>query len=153
MTVISTTVPVSVPINTAKTRPDQYGQWFLPTITARTAAAATGWTLAYDPDSSLGPMIAATIVPLVGAEGDPERAIAIASMLALIVAAIGVLRPEKCFERFVDLVAELRDAGTPVHGVLMGEGPERATIEAHARARGLGPDDLTLAGAVAVEPA
>ena len=40
------------------------------------------------PDSSLGPMIAATILPILGANGSPERAIALASMLALIVGAI-----------------------------------------------------------------
>ena len=37
------------------------------------------------PDSSLGPMIAATILPLVAAGGDPERAVALASVLALMV--------------------------------------------------------------------
>jgi high affinity sulfate transporter 1 len=41
--------------------------------------------LVLGPDSSLGPMIAATILPLAGAGGDPERAIALASALALIV--------------------------------------------------------------------
>src|SRR6478672_3656669 len=40
--------------------------------------------LVLGPDSSLGPMIAATILPLAGADGDPERAIALASMLGLI---------------------------------------------------------------------
>jgi high affinity sulfate transporter 1 len=44
--------------------------------------------LVLGPDSSLGPMIAATILPLAGADGDPKRAIALASMLALIVGAI-----------------------------------------------------------------
>ena len=44
--------------------------------------------LVLGPDSSLGPMIAATIIPLVGADGDPERAIALASALALMVGAI-----------------------------------------------------------------
>jgi high affinity sulfate transporter 1 len=44
--------------------------------------------LVLGPDSSLGPMIAATILPLAGADGDPERAIALASMLAIIVGAI-----------------------------------------------------------------
>ncbi|MET0763542.1 MAG: sulfate permease [Blastococcus sp.] len=39
--------------------------------------------LVLGPDSSLGPMIAATILPLVAAGGDPDRAIALASMLAL----------------------------------------------------------------------
>jgi high affinity sulfate transporter 1 len=47
--------------------------------------------LVLGPDSSLGPMIAATIVPLVGSNGDPQRAIELASMLALIVGAITVL--------------------------------------------------------------
>ena len=44
--------------------------------------------LVLGPDSSLGPMIAATILPILGANGSPERAIALASMLALIVGAI-----------------------------------------------------------------
>jgi MFS superfamily sulfate permease-like transporter len=39
----------------------------------------------FGPDSSLGPMIAATIVPLAGAQGDPKRAVALASALALLV--------------------------------------------------------------------
>ena len=43
--------------------------------------------LVLGPDSSLGPMIAATILPLVGADGDPAKAIALASMLALLVGA------------------------------------------------------------------
>ena len=47
--------------------------------------------LVLGPDSSLGPMIAATLLPLVGANGDPERAIALASMLALLVGGITVL--------------------------------------------------------------
>jgi high affinity sulfate transporter 1 len=44
--------------------------------------------LVLGPDSSLGPMIAATILPLVGANGDPARAIALASMLAIFTGAI-----------------------------------------------------------------
>ncbi len=44
--------------------------------------------LVLGPDSSLGPMIAATILPILGADGSPARAIALASMLALIVGAI-----------------------------------------------------------------
>ena len=47
--------------------------------------------LVLGPDSSLGPMIAATILPLLVANGDPARAIALASMLALLVGAIMVL--------------------------------------------------------------
>jgi high affinity sulfate transporter 1 len=44
--------------------------------------------LVLGPDSSLGPMIAATLLPLVGAQGDPVRAVALASALALMVGAI-----------------------------------------------------------------
>jgi high affinity sulfate transporter 1 len=47
--------------------------------------------LVLGPDSSLGPMIAATILPLLVSRGDPERAIALASALALLVGAIMVL--------------------------------------------------------------
>jgi high affinity sulfate transporter 1 len=47
--------------------------------------------LVLGPDSSLGPMIAATILPLVGANGDPKRAVALASALALLVGAIMLL--------------------------------------------------------------
>ena len=46
--------------------------------------------LVLGPDSSLGPMIAATILPIIGSDGSPARAIALASMLALIVGAIMV---------------------------------------------------------------
>ncbi|MGN6177156.1 MAG: SulP family inorganic anion transporter, partial [Streptosporangiaceae bacterium] len=44
--------------------------------------------LVLGPDSALGSMIAATILPLAGAGGDPKRAIALASMLALLVGVI-----------------------------------------------------------------
>ena len=47
--------------------------------------------LVLGPDSSLGPMIAATLLPIVGADGSPERAVALASMLALIVGAIMIV--------------------------------------------------------------
>jgi high affinity sulfate transporter 1 len=47
--------------------------------------------LVLGPDSSLGPMIAATILPLVGAGGDPVKAVALASMLALLVGGIMLL--------------------------------------------------------------
>ncbi|HXD58188.1 MAG TPA: SulP family inorganic anion transporter, partial [Thermoleophilaceae bacterium] len=48
------------------------------------AAFGPSRVLVLGPDSSLGPMIAATILPLIGANGDPERAVELASMLALI---------------------------------------------------------------------
>src|SRR5580698_5809760 len=47
--------------------------------------------LVLGPDSSLGPMIAATILPLVGANGSPARAVALASMLAILVGAVMIL--------------------------------------------------------------
>jgi high affinity sulfate transporter 1 len=47
--------------------------------------------LVLGPDSSLGPMIAAVIVPIVGSGGDPAVAIGLASMLGLMVGAIMTL--------------------------------------------------------------
>lgn len=47
--------------------------------------------LVLGPDSSLGPMIAAAILPLAGAAGDPARAVALASALALMVGIIMML--------------------------------------------------------------
>src|SRR5256714_13819214 len=41
--------------------------------------------LVLGPDSSLGPMIAAVIIPIAGSGGDPAKAVALASMLALLV--------------------------------------------------------------------
>lgn len=47
--------------------------------------------LVLGPDSALGSMIAATIIPIVGSGGDPERAIELASLLALMVGAIMII--------------------------------------------------------------
>jgi high affinity sulfate transporter 1 len=47
--------------------------------------------LVLGPDSSLGPMIAATILPLIASGGDQKRAIALASMLALMVGAVMIV--------------------------------------------------------------
>ncbi|MGA9160032.1 MAG: sulfate permease [Actinomycetota bacterium] len=55
------------------------------------ALAGPSKILVLGPDSSLGPMIAATILPLMGANGDPAKAVALASMLALLVGAIMLL--------------------------------------------------------------
>src|ERR1700742_1789317 len=52
------------------------------------AAFGPSRILVLGPDSSLGPMIAATILPILGANGSPERAIALAAMLALSVGAV-----------------------------------------------------------------
>jgi MFS superfamily sulfate permease-like transporter len=47
--------------------------------------------LVLGPDSSLGPMIAACVIPPVAANGDPGKAVAYASVLALMVGAVTVL--------------------------------------------------------------
>jgi high affinity sulfate transporter 1 len=62
--------------------------------------------LVLGPDSSLGPMIAATILPLAGAGGDPARAIALASMLALMVGAIMVLAAVAKLGFIADLISK-----------------------------------------------
>jgi len=62
--------------------------------------------LVLGPDSSLGPMIAATILPLAGANGNPERAIALASMLALIVGAIMILASVAKLGFIADLISK-----------------------------------------------
>ncbi|HET6866484.1 MAG TPA: sulfate permease [Solirubrobacteraceae bacterium] len=51
------------------------------------AAFGPSRILVLGPDSSLGPMIAATILPILGSNGSPEHAIALASMLGLLVGA------------------------------------------------------------------
>ena len=55
------------------------------------AAFGPSRILVLGPDSSLGPMIAATLIPIVGSHGDPERAVELASTLALMVGAIAIL--------------------------------------------------------------
>src|SRR5215469_15420702 len=62
--------------------------------------------LVLGPDSSLGPMIAATILPLAGANGDPKRAIALASMLALMVGGILVLGAVAKLGFIADLISK-----------------------------------------------
>ena len=47
--------------------------------------------LVLGPDSSLGPMIAATILPLIASGGDPARAVALSSMLAIMVGVVMVV--------------------------------------------------------------
>ena len=60
------------------------------------AAFGPSRVLVLGPDSSLGPMIAAVVVPIAGADGDPARAVALASALGLLVGltmvAAGALR-------------------------------------------------------------
>ena len=61
--------------------------------------------LVLGPDSSLGPMIAAVVLPLAAASGDPGRAVALASALALLVGAITVLAGVAKFGFVADLIS------------------------------------------------
>ncbi|MFC9676404.1 MULTISPECIES: SulP family inorganic anion transporter [unclassified Streptomyces] len=62
--------------------------------------------LVLGPDSSLGPMIAATVLPLVAADADPDRAVALASVLALMVAAIMILASVAKLGFIADLISK-----------------------------------------------
>ncbi len=67
--------------------------------------------LVLGPDSSLGPMIAATILPLMVADGDPATAIALASILALFVGAIMVLAGVAKLGMVADLLSKPTQLG------------------------------------------
>ena len=69
------------------------------------AAFGPSRVLVLGPDSSLGPMIAATILPLIAADGDPARAVALASMLSLLVGAFMVLAGIAKFGFVADLLS------------------------------------------------
>src|SRR5512133_3732680 len=67
--------------------------------------------LVLGPDSSLGPMIAATILPLMLAGGDPARAIALASLLAVLVGVIMVVAGLAKFGFVADLLSKPTQIG------------------------------------------
>ncbi|MGW5240136.1 SulP family inorganic anion transporter [Monashia sp. NPDC004114] len=67
--------------------------------------------LVLGPDSSLGPMIAATITPLVLAGGDPARAVALASVLAIMVGVIMVVAGLAKFGFVADLLSKPTQIG------------------------------------------
>jgi high affinity sulfate transporter 1 len=67
--------------------------------------------LVLGPDSALGPMIAATIAPLVLAGGDPDRAIALASLLAVIVGLIMTIAGLAKFGFVADLLSKPTQIG------------------------------------------
>ena len=67
--------------------------------------------LVLGPDSSLGPMIAATIMPLIAADGSQERAIALASMLSIMVAVIMILAAVAKLGFIADLISKLTMIG------------------------------------------
>jgi high affinity sulfate transporter 1 len=62
--------------------------------------------LVLGPDSSLGPMIAATILPLIAAKGDPKRAVALASLLAIMVAVIMIVAAVAKLGFIADLISK-----------------------------------------------
>jgi high affinity sulfate transporter 1 len=67
--------------------------------------------LVLGPDSALGPMIAATIAPLMAARGDPARAIALASLLAILVGVIMVIAGLARFGFVADLLSKPTQIG------------------------------------------
>ena len=70
------------------------------------AAFGPSRILVLGPDSSLGPMIAATILPLIAAKGDAKRAVALASLLAIMVAAIMILAAVAKLGFIADLISK-----------------------------------------------
>jgi high affinity sulfate transporter 1 len=62
--------------------------------------------LVLGPDSSLGPMIAATILPLIAAKGDAKEAVALASLLAIMVAAIMIVAAVAKLGFIADLISK-----------------------------------------------
>ena len=62
--------------------------------------------LVLGPDSSLGPMIAATILPLIAAKGDAKRAVALASLLGIMVAAIMIVAAVARLGFIADLISK-----------------------------------------------
>jgi high affinity sulfate transporter 1 len=62
--------------------------------------------LVLGPDSSLGPMIAATILPLMAAGGDAGRAVALASVLAIMVAAVMIVAAVARLGFIADLISK-----------------------------------------------
>jgi high affinity sulfate transporter 1 len=67
--------------------------------------------LVLGPDSSLGPMIAATIAPLMLANGDPARAVALASLLAVLVGVVMVVAGLAKFGFVADLLSKPTQIG------------------------------------------
>jgi high affinity sulfate transporter 1 len=67
--------------------------------------------LVLGPDSSLGPMIAATIAPLLLANGDPARAVALASMLAVLVGVVMTVAGLARFGFVADLLSKPTQIG------------------------------------------
>ena len=67
--------------------------------------------LVLGPDSALGPMIAATIAPLLLANGDPARAVLLASLLAVLVGVVMVIAGLAKFGFVADLLSKPTQIG------------------------------------------
>src|SRR5690348_3418387 len=67
--------------------------------------------LVLGPDSALGPMIAATVMPLLVAGGDPAKAVALASLLAVLVGVIMVVAGIAKFGFVADLLSRPTQVG------------------------------------------
>ncbi len=66
---------------------------------------------------------------------------------------VGRLTPVKRYERFLAALHAAREWVPRLRGVIVGDGPSRAALEAEARARGLLPDAVTFTGACDDVPA
>src|SRR3984885_15151263 len=117
--------------------------------------------LVLGPDSSLGPMIAATILPLIAAKGDPKQAVALASVLAIMVAAIMILAAVAKLGFIADLISKPTMIGY-MNGlaltILVGQLPKLFGFKVEAEgligeiagfARGLAHGEAVAAAAVA----
>jgi high affinity sulfate transporter 1 len=62
--------------------------------------------LVLGPDSSLGPLIAATILPLIAADDDPDRAIALAGGLAILMGAVCIIAGLARLGRVTELLSK-----------------------------------------------
>jgi high affinity sulfate transporter 1 len=91
--------------------------------------------LVLGPDSALGPMIAATIAPLVIAGANPERAIALASLLAVLVGVIMVVAGLLKFGFVADLLSKPTQIGY-MNGlavtIVVGQLPKMFGFSVHA---------------------
>jgi high affinity sulfate transporter 1 len=115
--------------------------------------------LVLGPDSSLGPMIAATILPLLAAQGDEKRAVALASVLAIMVAAIMIVAAVAKLGFIADLISKPTMIGY-LNGlaltILIGQLPKLFGFKVEAKgligeiagfAKGLANGDAVLAAA------
>lgn len=64
----------------------------------------------------------------------------------LVVVGVGTFVPQKRFDIFLRVIAAARAQGARVRGVLAGDGPDRAALEALAATLGLGSDAITFVG-------